>query len=151
MSEMHKEVTVDGFRYLVSHAQVELAWEIGVDLMKMIGGSAASMAGASGSDASLSSALTAATTLFLSKLDPKESMKLMKRILSTIEVQGTTDGENKKILLNEVGIKTHFHGRIGSMMRVVGEAVAFTHEDFFDAIGDGIATMMQKATEKATA
>jgi hypothetical protein len=33
----------------------------------------------------------------------------------------------------------------------VGEAVAFTHEDFFDAIGDGIATMMQKATEKAAA
>lgn len=146
----NKEIAVAGYRYLVSHAQVEIAWEIGVELLKMIGGSAASMApaGFSGSDDKMASALTGAVNQFLGKLDARSSMALMRKILATVEVQGEVDGQNRKFLLNEVGIKSHFHGRIGAMMRVSGEAVAFTHPDFFDAIADGVAAIMTKASEK---
>jgi hypothetical protein len=146
--ENNKEVIVDGCRYLISHHPVETAWDIGVELVKMTGASAASMAQVGDDGDKIASALTQAVTMLLQKLDSKSSMALMKKILSTVEFQGEEGGAGKKFLLNETSIKAHFLGRIGSMMRLTGEVIAFTHADFFDAIADGVATMMKKASDK---
>jgi hypothetical protein len=149
--ETSKEIEVGGYRYLVSHPQVETAWEIGVELVKMLGGSAASMADVGDKGEKVGEALARAVTLFLQKVDAKTSMLLMKKILANVEVQGEVGGNNKKFMLNEAGLKTHFHGRIGSMMRLTSECIAFTHADFFDAIADGVAAMMKKASDKIAA
>lgn len=138
-----KEVTIGNNRYKVNHPQVEEAWEIGIELLKMIGGSAASLASAAGDEDKAAVALGHAVTTLLNKVSPKESMALMKRILINVEYQG-----EKKLLLDSIGIKTHFHARTGEMLKLVGEVLAFTHADFFEAIADGVATLMKKAGEK---
>lgn len=146
----NKIIEVDGYRYLVNHAPVEEAFEIGVELMKMIGGSVASMAAAAGMDNNgVAQALTGAVTLMLNRITPKESMSLIKRTLKYVEVQGQIGGDNKKLLLDEAGMRKHFHARLGALMNVTGEVLAFTHADFFEAISNGVATIMKKAHEKA--
>lgn len=153
--EYSKEIQVDGFRYKITHPQVETAWAIGIDLLKLIGGSAAALAtsGAKGADGKVNenlavNALTSAVNQFLMKLDPSVSFGLCKRILASVEVQGRVDGDNKKVLLDQHGIKIHFHGHLGSMMKVTGHALEFTHADFLEAIVDGIAEMMKKVGAK---
>lgn len=141
-----KEVTVKGVRYLVNHPQVEEAFEIGIELLQIIGGSATAMAAASGDEDKAAEALGFAVNNILTKLTPKASMNLIKRVLKTVEVQ-----EPKKMMLDEVGIRSHFHGKTGTMITVVGEVLTFTHADFFDAIADGVAAIMKKAAEKMEA
>lgn len=142
----YKTIEVDGESYLVNHPQVEEAFEIGMELLKLIGGSAASMASAVGDEDKVGEALGIAVSSLLNKIQPKESMRLVKRILASVEAQSP-----KKMLLNDSGIKIQFHGRTGSMLRLVGEVLEFTHKDFFEAIGDGVAGMMKKVAEKAAA
>ena len=144
-----KEVEVKGFRYLINHQNPEAAWDIGIELTKLIGEPMSSMATA-GNDSNAGAALSMAVKVLLSKVDSKSSWSLMKRILSSVECQGPSHGQNKKILMTDIGIKSHFHGRTGAMLTLAGEVVSFTHEDFFDAIADGIATMMKKTSEKAS-
>lgn len=139
-----REIEVDGHRYKVFHPQVEVAWEIGIELTKLIGESVASMARAAGDKNSIGEALTSAVHVLLGKVDPKTSMHLVRKILKNVEVQGQVGGDNKKLLLDEAGIRMHFHGRTGSMMNVMGSALAFTHADFFLAMQEGIAKMMEK-------
>jgi hypothetical protein len=146
--ENNKTVTVDGFIYMISHPQVEVGWEIGVELIKMIGGPAAAMSMAGGDQESAARALSGAVTALLSKVSPRDSFILMKKLLATVECQGPEDGAPKKFMLDDVGIKTHFRGKLGSMLKLTGEAIAFTHDDFFDAIVDGVATLMKKASAK---
>lgn len=150
MNETSKSVEVEGFIYQIHHAQIEEAWEIGMELLKMVGGSAAQMASAAGSVENVGNALSQAVNQFLGKVDGKSSMALVKRILRHVEVQGEVGGESKKILLDDAGLKKHFYGRIGAMMKLASEAVAFTHEDFFEAISDGVASLMKKVADKAS-
>lgn len=149
--EYSKTIEVDGYAYLVSHPQPEEAWDIGVELLQMIGGSAAAMAAGSKDEDSAAAALSVAVQGLLEKVNGKSSMALIKRMFKYIEVQGEVGGATKKILLDDIGIKAHFRGRIGSMMRLAGEVVAFTHSDFFEAIGDGVAEMMKQVGEKTAA
>lgn len=138
-----KEVTVKGVRYLVNHPQVEEAFEIGIELLQLVGGSAAAMAAASGDEKKAAEALGFAVNSILTKLKPREAMALVKRILRHVEVQ-----EPKKMILDDVGLRSHFQGRTGAMLTVVGEVLGFTHADFFEAIADGVAAIMKKAAEK---
>lgn len=142
-----KEIESKGFRYLISHNDPEKAWDIGIELGKMIGEPMSTMATAG--EGGAADAFPLAVRSFLSKVDSKTSFGLIKRILSTVECQGPVDGPNKKIMLNDAGIKLHFQGRTGAMLTLTGEVIAFTHEDFFDAIADGIAAMMKKVSDKA--
>lgn len=150
-SHLSKEITVDGFVYLVQHPQVEEAWEIGIELLKLIGGSAAAMASGADSKEKAGEALSQAVNGLLMKLSPQQTMGLMKKLLRYVELQRAEGGENKKLLLDNAGIQKHFHGRVGSMMRLVGEVLAFTHADFFEAVSDGVASIMKKAAEKVAA
>lgn len=150
MSEMSKEVEIEGFRYQIHHADPEEAWDIGVELLKLIGGSAAQMASAAGSVERVGDALSSAVNQLLGRVDGKASMALMKRIMRHVEVQGKVGGDNKRLLLDSTGIKTHFHGRVGAMMKLCSEAIAFTHEDFFEAISDGVASLMRKVADKTS-
>jgi hypothetical protein len=143
-----KEVEVSGFRYLINHAQVEEAFEIGVELLKLIGGSAAAMAGAGGSEAAAGNALSGAVSSLLQKIHPRESMVLIKRVMRHVEVQGPVSGSSQKMMLDEMGLRKHFHARTGAMLRVLGTVLEFTHQDFFEAIGDGVATLMKKVEDK---
>jgi hypothetical protein len=147
--EFKKEAVVDGHKYLIQHPQVEVAWDVGVELMKLVGPSLAAMSAVS--ETSVSQAITHATKMLMEKLSPKESMALIKKLLSNVEAQGEEGGDTKKVLLNEVGIRSHFHGRPGAMIRLVGEVIEFTHADFFDAISDGVAKVMAKASSKIAA
>lgn len=143
-----KEIELNGVKYIVNHPQVEEAWEIGIELTKMVGGPVASMASASGNQDRAADALGSAVAGLLQKIDAKSSMVLMKKILRYVEAQTDFDGNPKKIQLDDAGIKKHFHARIGSMMKLVGEVLAFTHTDFFDAIADGVANLMKMIDEK---
>jgi hypothetical protein len=137
---LSKDVEVSGYRYKITHPMVETAWEIGVELTQLVAEPAAMMA--SGGKDKSSESLGVAVRSLLGKIEPKKSMALVKKILSSVEVQGLVDGENKKFRLDEAGLKTHFYGRTGAMITLAGETIAFTHEDFFQAIMDGIAKMM---------
>lgn len=144
----NKTVEVDGFTYLIGHPQVEEAWDIGIELLKMIGGSAASMVGGAKDESSAASALSVAVNGLLSKVDGRTSMALIKRMFRYVEVQGVAGGDTRKFMLDDIGIKTHFRGRTGSVLRLAGEVVGFTHADFFDAIGEGVAELMKMVTAK---
>jgi hypothetical protein len=138
-----KEVVVDGFKYLIKHQSPDIAWDIGVELSKLIGEPGAVMATSKEGEATTTLAI--AVRSFLSKVNSKDSWSLVKRLLSSVECQGPEEGDIKKILLNDVGIKLHFHGKSGSIIKLVSKVVEFTHTDFFVAIGDVIAEMMSKS------
>lgn len=142
-----KEVTIGKQRYLITHPQVETAWEIGIELTKLIGEPISTMAVGGVSDGA-GQALAQAVRSFLGKLDAKTSFLLIKKILASVEYQGQEGEPNRKTLLNDAAIKVQFQGNTGNMFRLAGEVVSFTHEDFFEAITNGVATMMDKATEK---
>ena len=131
--ETSKKVEVDGYVYLVNHPPVEEAFDIGVELSRLIAVPAANMAMVK-DDASLANALSASVHSLMKNVDGKSSMALIRRLLKYVEVQGKASGEAKKLLLDQAGINTHFHARTGSMMRLVGEVVVFTHTDFFAAL-----------------
>lgn len=150
MEEMNKMVEVDGYRYLVQHPQVEEAFDIGIGLMKMIGGSAATMATAH-DEQSAAAALNVAVNGLLKNIDPGQSMGMIKRLFKYVECQGKSGGDTKKFLLDDAGVKTHFRGRTGAMIRLMGEVVAFTHTDFFEAVGDGVTNLMEMAQKKMEA
>lgn len=145
--EYSKVIEIDGDKYLVNHPQVEEAWEIGVDLLKLVGGSAAAMAGGAKDEASAGAALSVAVNGLLKNIDGKSSMVMMKRLFRHVEVQ-PGGRHQKKMLLDDAGIKTHFHGRPGQMLRLAGEVIGFTHKDFFSAIGEGVAELMTIVAEK---
>lgn len=146
-TEMNKIVTVGGKKYLISHANPEAAWGIGIELAKMIGEPGALMASA-GQGGDIGSALAGAVKAFLAKVDPKTSYGLAKRILSSVECHGDDAGPTKKTLLDDAGIMLIFKGKMGDMIRLVGEVITFTQADFFEAIMDGIATMMKEAKDR---
>jgi hypothetical protein len=140
--ETSKKVEVDGFVYLINHPQVEEAWDIGIELSKIVAAPAASMATAGKDEETAGKALSNAVQGLMQKLDGKSSMALIRRILKSVEVQGEVDGPSKKMLLDQAGINTHFHARPGSMMRLVGEVVVFTHRGFFEAIKETLQSLM---------
>jgi len=142
--EMSKEVEVDGVRYLITHPNPEAGIRLGVELLKLIGESAASLAQVDPDKAS--EALASAVKLLLQNLEPDKFVDITKRVLSTVEIQS-----DKKMLINSTVYSAHFRGRLGSLMTLTAEALAFTHESFFNAIVDGVAVMMKKAGEKITA
>jgi hypothetical protein len=143
---MYKEVEVDGWVYLISHPNPEVAWEIGIELSKIIGESLVGVAqvAADGNPEKAAEAIPMAIKGLLSKVDPKNSMQLIKKILHSVEVQGEVSGERKKFHLNDNAFRLHFQGRIGSMMKIVAETLKFTHEDFFVTIKDGIVKLVQE-------
>ena len=147
--EMNKAVVVDGWRYLISHPNPEVAWEIGIDLMKLIGEPLAAVATVGDDAEKMGMFLPAIVKALTAKLDAKQTLAMVKRILATVEVQGPENEADQKLLLNDAGFKLHFHGRPGSVMKLVGEVIGFTHKSFFSAIGDGIAEMMKQAQDKA--
>jgi hypothetical protein len=147
--EKFKIIEIDGYSYLVQHPQVEEAWEIGITLTKMIGGSAAAMAGGAQDADSAAAALQVAIDGLLNKIDPAQTMGMMKKLFRYVEVQGKSGSEQKsKLVLDEKGIKEHFRGSLGSMLKLFGEVVAFTHRDFFSALGDGVKDLMSLVEEK---
>lgn len=149
--EMSKLVEIGGFRYLITHPNPEVAWEIGIELTRLVGEPLSAMAQSAGDEKKAAEALPNAVRALLNKVDPKQSLALIKRVLSWVELQGEVGADNKKMLLNDTGFKIHFHGRSGGPIRVASEALAFTHADFFDAIADGIASVMKKAGDKMSA
>lgn len=149
--EMSKEVEVGGVRYLITHPNPEVAWEVGVELTKYIAEPMASMSLSGASEEAAGQALPMAVRALLNKIDAKQSLALVKRILSWVEIQGAVDGPNKKQLISNEVFKIHFHGRSGDPLRLASEVVGFTHADFFDAIADGVAGIMKKAEEKISA
>lgn len=149
--EMSKEVEVGGMRYLISHPNPEIAWEVGVELTKYIAEPMASMSLSGGNEEAAGQALPMAVRALLNKIDAKQSLELIKKILSWVEIQGPVDGPNKKQLITKEVFKIHFIGRSGDPLRLASEVVGFTHSDFFDAIADGVAGIMKKAGEKIPA
>jgi hypothetical protein len=140
--ETSKKIELDGYVYLINHPQVEEAWDIGVELSKLIAVPAANMAMVK-DDASLGNALSAAVNGLMQKIDGKSSMLLIRRILNNVECQGEAGGNPKKTLLDKAGINTHFHARPGAMMRLVGEVIVFTHKDFFESVKGMLSKLME--------
>jgi hypothetical protein len=151
IGETHTDIVVDGFKYRAGHPNVEEAWEIGMELTKLIGPSAAMMSSVdrNTSQAAVSAVLSEAVMKMLKQIDARTSMVLMKKILRNVECLGEESGQMKRTALDNEGIKMHFHGHVGRMMKLVGHVLVFTHSDFFEAIWDGVANTMKTAGEKA--
>lgn len=156
---MNSKVVVDGYEYLLSHPNPEVAWETGIELTKLIAEPVAAMALAAGDekgakkdaskeekaefDRKLMDGMLKALRGLLTNLEPAKSFAMVKKILSTVEVQGEVGKDSKRMLLSDDKmINLHFKGRTGSMLKLVVETVRFTHEDFFAAIKNGIAETM---------
>lgn len=149
--ENFKIIKVDGWEYLVQHPQVEEAWDIGIQLTKLIGASAASMATVGkDSPAQAIAAFQGAIDGLLAKVDQRQLMAMIKTLFKYVEVQGKENSQEKsKLLLDEKGIQKHFRGSVGAMLKLFGEVIAFTHRDFFLALGDGVKDLMKMVEEKA--
>ena len=145
---MSKIIDVDGYTYLVTHPDPVEAWNVGMELLKMIGGPAAAMATGAKDEASAAQALSVAVNGLLSKIDGPTSLALLKRLFRYVEVQGKVGEHTKKMLLDDAGFKVHFVGRPGSILKLAGKVIEFTHTDFFSAVGDGIADLMKMVAEK---
>jgi hypothetical protein len=158
---MFTKVRVDGYEYMVSHPDPEVAWATGVQLTKLaaepliaVGVAAAGDGKKKLADMSdeeraaheekLMKGVMGGVRALLANLEPEKSFSLIRTILSTVEVQGEIGKEPKKMVLNDDGhIKMHFKGRMGSMLKLAVEVVKFTHEDFFSAIRNGVAETME--------
>lgn len=147
----HTEVVVDGWKILITHPGPDVAWEIGVELTKLIAEPGAGLATVGGDESKAAAALPLAVKALMSRIDAKTSLILVKKILRCCEIQGHEDGTNKKVFLDDVGFKTFFQGKMGTMLKLLGVTVEFTHADFFGAMKDGIRTMMTKALEEIAA
>lgn len=150
-SEMHTIVTVDEVEYLVSHPDPEAAWNTGIKLTQMIAEPILGVglgAGKKSSDKEedekkLLDAMMVGVRKLLANVEPGESYKMVKTILSTVEVQGRHGEERKKLVLNtDANLKFHFRGHMGSMIKLVVEVVKFTHSDFFSVVRNGITETM---------
>lgn len=130
--------------YVVSHPDPETAWEIGIELGKLIAEPMAAMAQSGGEKGKALEVLPLAVRGLMNGVDSKSSLALIKKILSTVEVQSCEKADVRKLLLDSNGFKLHFRGRTGTMVKLLGEVIAFTHADFFSAIKDGIAKMTAK-------
>lgn len=120
----HKKIEVDGVEYIIMHPSVDTALDIGFEIAGYLGESIASFING-GPDA-----LPEAVKTLLMKLKPQDARAFMIKVLATVEAQGSS-----KILLDKRGIDLHFKGRIGSMVGVVAETLAFTHGDFSPRFG----------------
>lgn len=142
--EDHKEVTVAGWRYVVTHPDPETAGKMGIEISKLVGDSVAiiSMAAAAGAD--VQSVMPKAIEALLTKIEPDHMMRMCKKVLSYVEIQGPEDGENRKRMITEQVFKDHFRGKVGAMITLTAEALSFQLHDFFPAIMDRIATAMKK-------
>lgn len=143
--ELSKVVDVGGTQYIISHQAPTKAWELGIQLMKIVGEPIAGMAQAGESADSAAAALPAAVGSLMANIKPGESMNLIKGVLASVS---TTEGD--KAMLSGPHFDLHFRGRLGHMMHVFGAAVEFQFEDFFSAIGDAIASAMKKALPSAS-
>lgn len=141
--EMTKVVDVDGSVYAITHQNPTKAFDLGIQLTKVLGEPVAAMAMAADDPEAAAQAVPFAIRSLLSNIKPGESIGLIKAVLSSVERQG--DG---KALLTGSVFDSHFQGRLGHMMKVFQAAVEFQFEDFFNAIGDAIASAMEKALSK---
>lgn len=142
LPEMSKQVEVDGFRYLITHPDPDTAWKMGIDLTKMVAEPFAAMAIVSEDKSKLGESLAKAIKLLLNNIDPQQSLSLIKKLLSYVELQGEVGGDNKKMMMTDPAYKSHFQGRHGSMVKLAVEVLIFQQKDFFAAISGGIAEMM---------
>lgn len=143
-------VEVGNCSYLIQHPDPEAGWEIGIELVKLVGEPAANIAQGAmeGGAEKAASGLADAVRSFLTKLEPKQSFAMAKKILRTVELQ-SVDGENKKMAFsNESYLKMHFTGRLGELVEVLAETIAYTHVDFSKAIMDRIAKAMAEAGKR---
>jgi hypothetical protein len=138
---MHKTVVVDGWKILINHPDPDTAWKIGIELTKLFGDSAADIGmkiakakDDKEKDEILQNSIPKAIKTVTQNLDPSSSLVLIKKVLRHCEIQGHEDGTQKKVLLDDVGFKTFFHGRMGTLNKLLVEALMFTHADFFGAM-----------------
>lgn len=139
-------VVIDDWEYLITHPNPEVAWKTGVELTKILGDSMVKMSLKLANDKdSLAEALPEMLKEMFQRIDPEQSLRLAKTVLSTVEVQGNEKlHEHRKFMLDGNAVKTHFHGHIGAMVKLVAKVLVFTHEDFFKGAMEGFGKMMEE-------
>jgi hypothetical protein len=140
--EMQKIVEIGGIKYVIQHQDPEKAWDLGIRLMKIVGEPFASMAPAADDEKEVGRILPAAVKALMSNIDSADTLSLIKGVLA-----GTSTLKDKENLQG-AHFKLHFRGKLGHLMKVFTAATEFQFEDFFSAIGDGIADVLSKASLK---
>lgn len=137
--EMQKTIEVDGESYTVLHPSPTACWEIGVQLMQIVGEPFASMAQVGDDQNAAGRILPMAIKSLMSNVKPKETLEIIKRVLSTVQI------DEQKVLIDSKVFELHFRGRVGHMLKVVSASVEYQYGDFFGAIGDALAAVFKKA------
>lgn len=133
--ELQKYIDVDGVQYKFQYMPPSKAFDLSARLGKLVMEPLGVMATSAGDEDKLSQVLPVAMKMLKTNLNEKEIWAMILELMRYIYVDG-----NKMI-----DVDREFCGRMGHMMKIVGIAIEFQCKDFFDAVVQAIAGLIEKA------
>jgi hypothetical protein len=133
--ELQKYIDVDGVQYKFQYMPPSKAFDLSARLGKLVMEPITMMAPAAGDDKKLVEMLPLAVKLLKSNLHEKEIWGIILELVRYVYIDG-----NKMI-----DVDREFCGRMGHLLKVVGIAVEFQCKDFFEAVVQATAGLIEKA------
>lgn len=133
--ELQKYIDVDGVQYKFQYMPPSKAFDLSARLGKLVMEPLSTMAAAGGDDKKLLDTLPLAVKVLKMNLHEKEIWGIILELMRYVFIDGN------KLL----DVDRDFCGKMGHLMKVVGIAVEFQCKDFFDAVVQATAGLIDKA------
>ena len=132
--EKNKIVSIGGKNYNMVLFSPSRSIKLAVRLSKLLGEPFAVLASKGAADPL--AALPQAIKMLLDRMDENQAWDLIKSLMESVSIQG-----------NMIEIDNEFDGRVGDLLKLVGEVIGFQFKDFMDALPELTQGAMKKAVQ----